>query len=442
MSNLSFLSKVIERAVAHQLGQYLDANALHHPYQSAYRSGHSVETALTRVHSDIMQALDQKQGIILVLLDLSAAFDTVDHTVLLSRLETRFGVGGSVLSWLRSYLSDRQQQVTVAEKRSAPRALEHGVPQGSVLGPVLFSCYIAPLYDITRKQLISTHQYADDDELYVAFRMDKTSACKSMRRMEDCVSDIKDWMCHNKLKLNDDKTDMLVITSPRLQSRVPISSMTIGEIEVPASPIARNLGTTFDCVMNMEKHINNICSSCYYHLRNLSAIRGSLTQEATERLVHAFITSRLDNGNALFYALPSKLTAKLQRVQNTAARIVTKTSRSHSISAVLKQLHWLPVKQRIQYKILTLTWKSLHGQAPGYIDELLTPYVPSRTLRSASSHKLVTPKCESNYGKRAFASAAPELWNALPMPLKETDAYTTFKAKLKTYMCNIAYAIS
>ena len=339
VSNLSFVSKVIERAVAHQLGHYLDGNSLHHPYQSAYRTGHSVETALTRVHSDIMQALDKKQGVILVLLDLSAAFDTVDHTQLLLRLERRFGVQGTVLNWFHSYLCDRKQAVSIAGTKSTPRVLECGVPQGSVLGPTLFSCYISPLYDITRKWLINTHQYADDDQLYVTFKLENGEAQECMTRMESCVKDIKEWMSFNKLKLNDDKTDLLIMTPPRLRTKILLPVLNIGEVEVSASATAANLGSTFHSAMSMEAHVNKICSTCYYHLKNLSAIRGSLTTEASEKLVHALVSSRLDNCNALLFSLPANLLAKLQRVQNTAARIITKSNKRASITNILKKLH-------------------------------------------------------------------------------------------------------
>jgi hypothetical protein len=139
------------------------------------------------------------------------------------------------------------------------------------------------------------------------------------------------------------------------------------------------------------------------------------------------------------YSLPNTLLNKLQRVQNTSARIVTKSSKHQSITSILKKLHWLPVKQRIQFKINILTWKSLHGQAPGYIEELLIPYVPTRDLRSSSQNILVIPKCNNQYGKRAFASAAPALWNSLPTTLRETDSYETFKNKLKTHLFQLAY---
>ena len=442
VSNLSFLSKVMERAVAHQLGKYLDDNSMHHPFQSAYRAHHSVETALLKVNNDIMIALDQQEGVILILLDLSAAFDTVDHDILISRLQTRFGISGKVLDWLKTYLVGRDQAVVKGGETADPRVVECGVPQGSVLGPVLFSLYISPLGDIAAERCINTHQYADDSQLYITYKLSSPpSSNTALGNIEECVCDIKAWMCCNKLKLNDDKTEVLFITSPHLQKKTPFSSVHVGSLDIPSNTAAGNLGSVFDQTMRMERHVNKICTSCFLHLRNISAIRNSLTREATEKLIHAFISSRLDNCNSLLYDLPSVLLTKLQRVQNTAARIVTKSSKYENITAVLKDLHWLPVKQRIQFKIITITWKALYDQAPSYIKDLIQPYTPSRELRSSHKHQLAVPRYHRSHGGRAYSVAAPTLWNALPCTLKELNCYETFKTHLKTLLFKEAYGL-
>ena len=167
---MSFLSKVIEKCVAKQLIDYLDTNDLHVIYQSAYRKLHSTETALIScVHNDIAIALDQKRSVILLLLDLSAALDTVDHSIVLSRLSHRFGIGGTTLEWFRSYLSNRTQFVNENGLTSERHVLKFGVPQGSVFGPLLYSMYTSPLNDIACKHELSLHFYADDTQLYVTF---------------------------------------------------------------------------------------------------------------------------------------------------------------------------------------------------------------------------------------------------------------------------------
>jgi hypothetical protein len=217
--------------------------------------------------------------------------------------------------------------------------------------------------------------------------------------------------------------------------------MMIGDTLINSSASVKNLGSIWDQSMNMEEHISHICKACYYHLRNISAIRDSLTRSATEKLIHALITSRLDNGNALLCNLPKNLIAKLQRVLNTAARIVTRSSKHSSISAVLKELHWLPIAARIKFKICIMTWKILNNAAPPYLKELIVPYTPSRSLRSNDSLLLSVPRSRVAYGDRAFTVAAPKLWNCLPLPLRQITCCSAFKKALKTHLFKDSYEL-
>ena len=166
VSNLHFLSKIVEKAVAAQLSKHFQENALHEPFQSAYRTSHSTEMALLRVQSDILLALDRKEAVFLVLLDLSSAFDTIDHALLLETLETHFGISRQALSWFRSYLTDRFQTVRTDGPFSHKQKLDCGVPQGSVLGSQLFTLYSSPVTDIARQHNLGVQLYADDSQLY------------------------------------------------------------------------------------------------------------------------------------------------------------------------------------------------------------------------------------------------------------------------------------
>ena len=191
ISYLRFVSKTIEKCVAKKLIQYLDINDLGETYQSAYKRNHSTETALIRVHNDIAMAIDQHNSVILVLLDLSTAYDTVDHGILLSRLSNRFGITGTVLEWFRSSLSDCTQFVQVNGACSASHVLEFGVPQGSALGPLLYSMYTSPLGDIARRHQMFYHFYADDTQLYIKFRMSSVSDMNlSNAKLVNCVRDM------------------------------------------------------------------------------------------------------------------------------------------------------------------------------------------------------------------------------------------------------------
>jgi hypothetical protein len=432
VSNLPFLSKILEKAVLKQMVTHMDENNLFCPIQSAYRSNHSTETALLKIQNDILLALDSGKGVILVLLDLSAAFDTIDHHILLSRLKSRVGVDGPALQWVSSYLEDRYQAVSIDGECSDSVLLIYGVPQGSVMGPLDFIAYLGPTFDIAQRHGVCMHQYADDTQLYLSFDLDKQK--EALAQMEACINDIRQWMRQNKLKLNEDKSELLILTSPRLAHKVSINSIRIGDSVVHASSEAKNLGATFDHTLCHTQHVTSLVKSCNFQLRSIGQARKYLTQDATEKVMHAFVSSRLDCGNSLLYGLPECQLQRIQKLQNTAARILTRTRKFNHITPVLQSLHWLPVTERIDFKILCLTYKCLHDQAPQYLQELIEIYKPSRDLRSGNKGLLRVPDTHmKRYGDRSFAKAAPTLWNALPLGLRERDSFESFRSALKTY---------
>ncbi len=205
-----FLSKVLEKLVAVHLSDYLTRNGLHEPMQSAYRKLHSTETALVRVQHDVLEALSGQKACLMVLLDLSAAFDTVDHTQLLRTLGD-LGIRDTALEWFSSYLSDRHQLESIGQHKSAPRKLVYGVPQGSVLGPVLFTVYTASLGRLLRSYAMNYHFYADDSSLYIMFK--PLDIITTVDHVEQCVRSVRTWMSQNSLKMNDTKTEVLLITT-------------------------------------------------------------------------------------------------------------------------------------------------------------------------------------------------------------------------------------
>ena len=439
VSNLPFVSKILEKVVAKQLLDHMETNGLHEPLQSAYRCGHSTETALVRVQNDLLRAVDRKQGIILVLLDLSAAFDTIDHDILLSRLRENIGIDGLALDWIKSYLSNRTQSIYAGKMSSSKCSLPFGVPQGSVLGPKFFCVYSGPIGSIAHKHGLEVHLYADDTQLYIFFSI-KSDLSAPVQKVEACISEIRSWMRKNKLKLNDDKTEYMVISSDRVKAGLCIPDLLIGATKLKPSNAVRNLGAMFDDTLKMTNQISAITKRSHFHLRNIRSIRKSLTKTATEQLIHAFITSTLDNCNALLCGLPSNLIGRLQRIQNMAARVVALKSKYDSITPVLIDLHWLPVNSRIEFKILVLVWKALNGIGPSYIRDLLTLYCPARMLRSCDNMNLCIPKTRlKTYGDRAFSVAAPKLWNRLSVQIKSSKTLASFKQQLKSKLFQVVY---
>jgi hypothetical protein len=383
-------------------------------------------------------AIDHKFAVRLVLLDLSSAFDTIDNNILTSLLKNHLGIGGTVLQWFMSYLADRKQYVSINDVKSILHILLYGVPQGSVLGPILFCIYILFLGRIIRKFGLLFHVYADDTQIYLSFDASKLSCAQAaLSRLTSCVAEIHSWMTSNKLKLNEDKTEFLVFSSPHFQKALHQLSLKVGNVTVYPVTSARNLGVVFDNILNMDTHVTAISRSAHFHLRNIGAIRQYLTLESTVQLVHAFITSRLDYCNSLLYGVSEKSLKKLKRIQNTAARIVTRTRKYDNITPILKSLHWLPVHLRIVFKILLLTFRIQNRCAPSYLSDLLQDYITERTLRSSSQHLLFVPKSRTvRYGDRAFSVVAPNIWNNLPEHIRGATTVNTFKSHLKTYLFN------
>uniref|UniRef100_A0A669DT12 Reverse transcriptase domain-containing protein n=1 Tax=Oreochromis niloticus TaxID=8128 RepID=A0A669DT12_ORENI len=375
---------------------------------------------------------------VFVLLDLSAAFNTVDHNILLERLEHAVGITGTALQWFVSYLSNRLQFVHVNGESSSHTKVNYGVPQGSVLGPILFTLYMLPLGSIIRRHSIHFHCYADDTQLYLSMKPGNTH---QLVKLQECLKDIKTWMAANFLLLNSDQTEVIVLGPENLRNMVSKQILTLDGITLASSNAVRNLGVIFDQDMSFNAHIKQICKTAFFHLCNISKIRNILSQSDAEKLVHAFITSRLDYCNSLLSGCPKNSLKSLQLIQNAAARVLTGTRKREQISPVLASLHWLPVKSRIEFKILLLTYKVLNNQAPSYLNDLVVPYHPIRALRSHTAGLLVVPRVfKSRMGGRAFSFQAPLLWNQLPVWIQETDTISTFKIRLQTFLFAKAYS--
>jgi len=447
LSNLPFIEKIIEKVVVKRLVTYLVENGLCDPLQSAYKEGHSTETALVKVLNDVLVAIDEKDSVVLVLIDLSAAFDTIDHKLLLWTLEHRLGIKGQVLAWIKSYLTNRRQRVVINGVCSEEHVLSCGVPQGSVLGPILFSMYLIPVRDILQKHGIPYHFYADDGQIYLRIKPPTPNhpetVANAKLRLENCVNEIRTWLAVHMLKCNDEKTECVVLES-RFRESLGFSGFQFGDAFIRPSKSARDIGVIVDSGMTLESHVNSIVKQAWFNLSGIGSIREYLSKEAAETYIHAFVTTKLDYCNSLLHGLPQYLINKLQLIQNAAARIVTCTFKYEHITPVLMQLHWLPVHYRIQFKVLLLTYKSLHSLAPVYLKDLLITYKPSYSLRSVNSDNLLLEEPRSrtvNYGDRAFSISAPRLWNKLPRDIRHSPSVTTFKPRLKAHLFKEAYGL-
>ena len=284
---------------------------------------HSNKTALLRVQNDL-QAVDTHGGAILALLNLSAAFDTIDHQRLLHTPESSFGIKGKVLDWFQSHLTGRIQTVQITKWTDELHELKYGVPQGFVLDPIRFTSYTTPLGQLIRRHGLTFHLYADDTQLYLASKpSEPSSIVNNISRLEKCVDEIRAWMKLNLLKLNDDKTEMLVITSRPSTSQSLHISIKVGDQYItPSERPPKNLGVYFDSTCSLKDHASNVCRSIHFNLYSIGKTRKYLDRPTVEKLVNATITSRLDYCTTIIFGIPKELISQLQKRQTHAACVI------------------------------------------------------------------------------------------------------------------------
>jgi hypothetical protein len=435
ISNLNSVSKLLERLALARLSPTIVSSTNFNPLQSAYRKKHSTETCTLKTLSDVYRTIDSGSSAMVVSLDLSAAFDTVSHETLLARLHKMFGLSGNTLNWISSYLSNRTQSVSVDDHCSPPSQLSSGVPQGSVLGPLLFTAYTSPVFSLISSFGLGQQHYADDTQVFTA--LSKTDPHLALHTLQNCLSALRLWYAQNSLTINPSKSEaMCISTHQRLKT---ISSLGINSVSVAGSPVSLckkqvTLGLNLDNTLTFTNHIQFVVRSSMFHVRALRHIRPLLNQHDASIIASSLIHSKLDYLNSVLHNTSTANIQALQRTQNAAARVCLRSSRNASTSKLLSTLHWLPVKYRIVFKIATLTHSALYLKQPAYLHDIHHLYTPSRELRSSDQHLLVLPRTHLHLTDQSFEIAAPSIWNALPLEMRTIASPESFRSKLKTHL--------
>ena len=281
--------------------------------------------------------------------------------------------------------------------------------RGACWDRLMFSSYVSPIARIFDYFNISYHQYADDTQLYTAVR-----SAEDTSRLLRCVEEGTRWFLINELLLNAGKTEAIAFgTRQQLAKRATDTDLKIGDASVAIVESVKPLGVILDSTLSMDKQVNALVKACNFHIRALRHVRSCLTPGAARTISIGLVTSRLDYCNSLLYGTSESNLDKLQRVQNDLARVVLRAPWGCHAAPLLRDLHWLPIRFRIRYKVALMTYKARYSKEPGYLHSILHDYIPTRALRSSDPHLLEKPKLSTAKASRAFRNLAPVVWNSL-----------------------------
>jgi len=291
--------------------------------------------------------------------------------------------------------------------------------------------YVAPIAAVIRSFGVNHAQYADDTQLYISIKSDS-----NLTSIQKCFDAVHDWFAANGLALNPSKSEATIIgTGAKLRTDCKIDAVLLGDARIPIAECVKSLGVSIDSTLSFNQHVENVCKASHYHIRALRHIRQCLDDDTARTVASSMVGARLDYCNSLLYGTTTTNINKLQRVQNSLARVVTGNRRYDHITPVLAELHWLKIQDRITFKIALLTFKALTTNRPAYLTELVSFHAPVRVLRSNCRNRLHVNNVRTAFGSRAFSHAAPSVWNSLPPHLTDISvSLQTFKRHLKHYL--------
>ena len=429
ISLLPVISKIIEKIIATQLTHYLESNFLLSSTQHGFRPRLSTETALLHVSKHIYEAVEKKEVCLLTLCDLSKAFDSVSHDILLRKCN-QLGIDKY---WFESYLNMRTQSVRIGKNVSSPLHNYFGVPQGSILGPILFNIYVNDLSDKIKECFLV--QYADDTQFILTGNTDNLPDL--IHRAEMTLSCIQEYFTNIGLLLNSKKTQCIFIGSRSLISRIPEDiTVSAGDTSIKPSMSVRNLGVHFDRYMLFDVHISEMIKKVSGILMFINRLQNTLNKDARLMAVQTLALSHLNYGINIWGTCNTTQLTRVQKIQNFAARIVIGgCSKFDHVTPLLKELQWLTINKKCIFEQCLLGFKVIKKHFPEWLVHF--PFV--RDINNSATRQrntLYTPRTHTDFASRTHQVRIPQLWNKLPEKIKESTSLHTMKSALKKYLMN------
>ncbi|KAI5732387.1 hypothetical protein M8J77_026107 [Diaphorina citri] len=430
ISLLCSISKVLERMISQRITSFLNQHNLFNTFQSGFRSGHSTCTALLKVSDDIHAAMDNTMASILVLFDFSKAFDLVSHKILLAKLKS-FGFDESAVQWFESYLTGRSQCVLGPNNsRSGWRPVLSGVPQGSVLGPLLFSLFINDISSCFNT--CHFHLYADDLQVYHS--SSAADLTQTVATMNFEIEHLVQWAKRNCLIINPQKTKVMLICSSGLRRSI---SFPIPNIEVDGNVVelvdkARNLGITFDNSLSWVDEVSKIRKKIFGSLYTLRRIKNFTTQNSKLLLIKSYVLPLFEYCAPLLNGITQEQSNRLQVAQNACVRYVYGVKRWEHITPYYNRARLLRLEDRKKILTLCLLYKILVSKSPPYLYEKFQ-FRSSVTTRVTRSHDLlldIPPHNTTSYAN-SFLLASATLWNSVPFNILNSLSVKSFQASLQ-----------
>ena len=428
ISVLPVVSKVIERHMHNSLYCFLMENNLIYSRQSGFRKMHSTETALINLIDELLFSLDNNKVSGMVLVDYRKAFDMVDHRLLLHKLEL-YGIADQELSWCRSYLSDRKQVVRVKGNESSEASMLHGVPQGSILGPLFFILFIndLPLHISAQIDL-----YADDTTVTASADVKALATLNSS--LNKSVSEIQLWASANKLPLNEDKTKVLMISGKRQTENIKRSDLEVivNDKQLSIVHCATLLGVEIDSKLSFYEHVEKVCKKLASRIAILRKIRACLPLNQRLQYYNSVIRPIMSYANVIWASCDKELLYRIFKLQKRAARVVCYADRLASSVALFNMLGWIPFYEQHKIDKCALMYKRVNGMLPNYLNDhlVLNNKRHSRDTRYATINAVCPKYKRETEGGRSFAVTATKLWNNLPLHTRKLDSVTCLKKNM------------